>query len=147
MAGYNMIYCIGGGGGYEGSDGMNPIYFQILVSDGSRQVLEVQYFDEKIKPLGNVQLIIPQEPNAPINLLDACIVFFPEYFKDCPSIRKIAEELQGVERMDFDFGDNVPQMWARLREEALPWFKELYIMEAALKMMDLEEFDLNNGSV
>lgn len=29
MAGYSKIFCIGGEGGYLGSDGINPILFQI----------------------------------------------------------------------------------------------------------------------
>ena len=45
MAGYSKIYCIGGEGGFLGSDGMNPIDFQILVGDGNRQWLEARYFN------------------------------------------------------------------------------------------------------
>ena len=78
MAGYNKIYLIGGEGGFKGSDGINPILFQILVGDADRQWLEVHYFDQNIKPL--VKSIIPEKPD--VGLLDACIAFYPDFFKD-----------------------------------------------------------------
>lgn len=45
MAGFSKIYCVGGLGGFQGADGVNPILFQILVGDASRQWLQVHYFD------------------------------------------------------------------------------------------------------
>ena len=47
MSGYSKIYCIGGEGGFLGSDGMNPIDFQILVGDGNRQRCKMLSWTER----------------------------------------------------------------------------------------------------
>ena len=45
MAGFSKIYCIGGEGGFLGSDGINPIALQIWQGEGNRMWFEVHYFD------------------------------------------------------------------------------------------------------
>ncbi len=40
MAGITRIFSIGGGGGFGGSDGVNPIYAQIWQGEGNRQWFE-----------------------------------------------------------------------------------------------------------
>ena len=132
MAGYSKLYCIGGEGGFLGSDGVNPIFVQIWQGEGSRQWMEAHYFDERFQPLGDVKIIIPPGPDMADNLLDACIVFFPEQFKDCPSFAKVEKQLKGVDRIDFDFGENIPKGWNKLREEAREFYKELIVYKAEL---------------
>ena len=135
MAGYSKIYCIGGEGGFLGADGMNPIDFQILVGDADRQWLEVHYFNRHIQPMGRIASIIPKGPDHPDALIDACLVFFPEYFESCPSLTQVVEALGNVSRLDFDF-DGEPSGWGQLREEARHLFKHLVIYEAELKKVN-----------
>ena len=51
VAGVTKLYCVGMGGGFMGSDGVNPIYFQILVEDGSRRALLVRCYEQNVKLL------------------------------------------------------------------------------------------------
>ncbi len=134
MAGFSKIYLIGGQGGFQGADGINPIRLQIWVGDADRQWLEPHYVDRSIKPLGTIRSLVPARPDDPEALLDACIAFFPEHFKRCPSLSGVASELEGVTQMDFDLGiDRIPKIWPQLRIEARPEFKRLNIYEAELQ--------------
>ena len=137
MSGYSKIYCIGGEGGFMGSDGMNPIDFQILVGDGNRQWLEVKYFNGNIRPMGRVEVIIPKGPDPIYKdaLLDACLAFFPEYFESCSSLAQVVEVVSNAQRIDFD-SDGEPDGWAELREQARPLFRHLIIYEAELKKVN-----------
>lgn len=135
MVGISKIYCIGGEGGFLGADGMNPIYFQILVGDADRQWLEVHYFNRDIRPMGRVKVIIPAGPDHPDALIDACLVFFPEYFEACPSLAQVVEALGNVSRIDFHLNGE-PSGWTQLREEARPLFKYLVIYKAELKKIN-----------
>ena len=128
MAGYSKIYCIG----EDGFDGINPIYFQVWQGEGNRQWLEVHYFKEGLKPLGNIKSFVPQGPDMPDNLLDACIVFFPERFKKCPSFPVIEKKLAGGKGLDFDLYPGFPKGWEKLREEARTYYKDITIYEATL---------------
>src|SRR5262245_16652174 len=101
MAGYSKLYVVGGLGGFQGADGVNPIAFQILVGEGNRQWLEVHYFDRALKPIGRVRVIIPAGPDHPDALLDACIAFYPEHFRHCPLLSEVEQELLDTERLDF----------------------------------------------
>ena len=132
MAGISKIYCIGGEGGFLGEDGANPIALQIWVGDADRQWLEVRYFDRRIKPIGNVTVIVPNGPDDPNSLIDACIAFLPDYFSGCEHLPKVREGLTGANRIDFDV-DGEPNGWGALRREARGAFRKLKIWEAELK--------------
>ena len=125
MAGISKVYCIGGGGGFLGSDGVNPIYAQIWQGEGGRQWFEARYFKEGFGPMGKVQVMIPAAPDKDDNLLDACIVFFPDAFKECSSFVKIENQLKNVEHLDFDQKEGVPDGWDKFREEARDAFSDL----------------------
>ena len=140
MAGFSRIFCIGGTGGFQGADGINPINLQILVGDGNRQWLESHYFGENFGPLGNIRKIIPEGPNHPNSLIDACIAFFPSVFNKCPSIQEVREELKNVNYLDFDLEkDKIPKKWNELRQEALPHFEKLNIFKADLIELNVNE--------
>ena len=133
MAGFSKLYCVGRLGGFQGADGINPILFQIWVGDADRQWLEPHYVDASIRPLGSVRTIVPEGPDDPSALIDACIAFFPEHFKQCPSLTVVRGQLQTVTRLDFNLGkDDIPKEWTQLRREAWPFFKKLTIFEAVL---------------
>ena len=137
MAGYSMIYCVGGLGGVEGADGINPIYFQILVGDADRQWLEVHYFDQRIRPIVKAN-IVPEFPNDPNALMDACVLFFPKHFQQCQLLTKVAGELMKVKGLkgllDFNLGKkHIPRDWFALREEARPYFEQLHVFRAVLE--------------
>jgi hypothetical protein len=141
MAGYSKLYCIGEVGGYQGSDGINTIHFQILVGEGGRQWLEPQYFKPRTKPMGKIRVIIPEGPDHPNSLLDACIAFYPKYFSRCTLLAEVNLKVHNLERLDFDLGlYEIPVEWYGLREEALPMFKSLNIFEANLCELDLDGY-------
>ncbi|RJP77709.1 MAG: hypothetical protein C4524_07765 [Candidatus Zixiibacteriota bacterium] len=131
MAGFSRIYCIGGEGGFMGADGINPILLQILVSDAHRQWLEPHYFNHRIQPMGQVRVIIPESPDHPDMLLDACMAFFPEAFKSCPSFEYVANNVGSAERIDFE-AHGEPLGWYKLRQEAKPIFEQMGIWRADL---------------
>lgn len=128
MAGYSKIYCVGD----DGWDGINPIYFQILVGDADRQWMESCYFDRRITPLARIKVIIPAGPNHPDALIDACLAFCPKSFESCPSLVHVSEVLENKTRIDFHL-DGEPVGWGQLREEARPFFRKITIYEAELK--------------
>lgn len=142
MAGYSKIFCIGDLGGFQGADGINPILFQILVGDADRQWYEVIYFNKSIKPIGQIKIIIPENPNNPNALLDSCIAFYPSCFSSCPSLKVLEAKLAKATRLDFDLRRDIPQEWYQLRKDALPLFKLLNIFEANFKIIDLSNFKI-----
>lgn len=133
MGGYSRIYCIGGLGGFQGADGINPILVQIWQGEGNRQWFEARYFEGPAKPLGTVRRIVPAAPDHPDNFLDACIAFFPEAFEACPSLEGVRAEVNGVDLLDFDSGKGIPSAWKALREEARPAFDDLVVFAADLQ--------------
>jgi hypothetical protein len=140
VAGFSKIYVIGGLGGVQGADGVNPIQMQIWVGDADRQWLEPHYVDRSIKPLGAIRSIVPAKPDDPAALLDACLVFFPKHFEKCPSLAEAARSLEGMTCLDFDQGKKaVPAIWPKLREEARPYFRRLHIFEAILTPVVMRE--------
>jgi hypothetical protein len=117
-----------------GADGVNPIRLQIWVGDGDRQWLEVRYFDESTIPLGAIKTVVPEGPDHPSALLDACIAFYPAHFHGCPSMAAVSAKLESVTRLDFDAGrGKIPDGWWQLRTEARSLMKSLCIYEAILK--------------
>jgi len=133
MAGFSKIYVLGFPGGFMGSDGVNSIWGLILVGDADRQWLEPHYFDPSVRPLGRVRALVPNEPDHPDALLDACIAFFPQKFRTCPSFTKLDAAMKDVTFLDFHLGsEEIPEAWAALREEARPIFASLDIWQAEL---------------
>ncbi len=137
MAGFSKIYFIGGLGGFQGADGVNPILMQIWVGDGNRQWLQPHYIDRSIKPIGSLTTLIPDGPDSPTSLLDACIAFYPKAFEACSSLGEATLLLADATHLDFDQDPlNVPVVWRSLREEAQPHFARLNVFEAVLKPFD-----------
>lgn len=133
MSGYSRIYVVGGLGGFEGADGVNPIEFLILVGDADRQWLEPHYFSKSIKPLGKIRRIIPAGPDHADSLLDACLAFCPQSFKLCPSLAAIESALAETDCLDFHASPlEIPAAWASLREEARLPFASMNIWGADL---------------
>ena len=142
MAGFSRMFLIGSSGGFMGSDGINSIGVQILQGEGGRQWLEVNYVSDQIETLGDIEVIVPEGPNHPNRLLDACIAFYPKAFENCMHFEKVKSKLKGVKKLDFDLGKNIPEEWYALREEAVEIFKSLHIYEAPLKRLNLDDFSL-----
>ena len=139
MAGFSKIYCIGGAGGFGGSDGVKPILVQIWLGEGNRQWFEARYFDDRFKPMGSVKMVVPPVPDMPDNLLDACMVFFPEPFNKCPSYPEIEKKLKKIKFMDFNLNEGVPKGWDKFREEGRAYFNEFSLYEAVLNPVNREE--------
>ena len=133
MAGYSRIYVIGGEGGFLGSDGVYPIALEIRVGEGNRRWLEVKYFEAAIKPFGDIQTIVPNGPDSPDALIDACLAFWPEHFADCPAFPSVKASVAGMTGLDFTDPKSIPTEWSALREQARPYFDQLNIWVADLK--------------
>ncbi len=133
MAGFYKIFCVGEPGGFMGADGITPILFQILVGTSDREWLEPHYFDKSVKPLGQIRVIVPEKPNSPNALIDACLAFYPKHFESCPSMSRVKEEAESLKRLDFHLGvKEIPESWSKLRSEAQSSFESLNIWEAEL---------------
>lgn len=135
MAGYTRIYCLGGEGGYQGADGVNPIQMQIWLGEGGRQWLEAHWFGLEPRPLGQLRVLVPAAPDHPDMLLDACLAFMPDFFQACPSLEAVRGQLGAKETLDLHLGDDVPALWSRLREEARPVFAALPMWEGRLQRL------------
>ena len=90
MAGYSKIYCVG----EDTLDGINPIYYQILVGDGNRQWLEVHYLDASIMPMGSMKVIIPEGPDHPNTLIDACLAFGHNTLQNAQHSHRLPKDLK-----------------------------------------------------
>ena len=141
MTGFSTIYFIGRPGGFMGADSINSIDVMLLVAEGGRQWVEAKYITSKLKPIGNIKTMIPPQPIGFNELLDACLVFCPDLFNDCPSMKLLREKMNGIDRIDFDHEISIPEEWDSLREEALPIFKMLIahscIYGANIKPIDI----------
>ena len=137
MAGYSKLYVVGEEGGFMGADGVTNVALQIWVGEGNRQWLEPHYFRAPARGIAKVSRIVPAGPDHPDALIDACIAFYPDFFRTCPSLAEAELVLNDTELLDFDMGrSNVPVIWKKLREEARPRFKQLCIMQARLEPVE-----------
>lgn len=145
MAGYTRLYCIGEPAGFGGADGVNPIRLQIWVGEGSRMWLQAHPIDLTVQPLGGLTRIVPPAPDHPDMLLDACVVFDPERFSDCPALPALHEELERRaaladvdSTLDWDrCPRRVRKLWETVREEARETFSQFAIYGALLEPIQL----------
>lgn len=152
MAAFSKLYLIGQASFSRGTDGPNQLDMQILLGEGSRQWYEARYFKERLGPIGDVKIFVPESANEATSLLDACIVFVASQFRSCPSFAEADLILKGIDRLDFGATpESVPVIWKQLRREALPLFRQLPIFETSLTLLDLSEeiydCDLDEESV
>jgi|TARA_B110000495_G_C22759032_1_gene444471 hypothetical protein len=143
MAGFSTIYCIGWEGGFQGSDGMNPIHFQILQGEGERRWLEPHYFDKTITPIGRISIVIPESPDLKDAIIDACVAFAPKFFEKCPTLEQVKKECSSITTLDFDLSkETIPDSWYVLRKEARPIVeKELNIVRARMNHLEPSKID------
>ena len=140
MAGFSRIYLIGEPGGFQGADGINSIHLQIWVGDADRQWYEAHYFEDDIKPIANLRSMVPESSENPNALLDACIAFYPDVFKNCLHFSAVKNKLRDCTMLDFNLGKkDIPEEWYELRKEARKIFEGLYIFEAKLKKLTLRD--------
>jgi hypothetical protein len=138
---YSAIYLIGTLNRAREEEGQHPIAMQILVGEGGNQWLEPHYFDRSLRPLGDVELMISSGPGSANALIDACIVFLPEYFVRCPALQTMQLALAGVTCLDFSCRDSIPRAWEDLREQARPYFALLDIRRAVLQPLPVWQMD------
>lgn len=121
----------------RGHEGLDPALFEIWVGDAGRQWLEVRYLDEKIRPMENITRFVPETPDSNLSLIDACILFHPLHFADCPSINKAREAVRAEVKGNFldlgNAGKGFREQWNAMRYEALKAMAGLQICLAELK--------------
>ena len=138
MAGFYKLFVVGGAGGFMGSDGVNPVEFIILEGGGNRMWFEARHFRPHNR-VSRVRAMVPAGARDPNALIDAVLAFDLGRFADCPSFAAVREQLEGVDRLDFDQDINIPAAWPALREEARPIFERMCIWEADLNRIELGE--------
>lgn len=129
MSGYSKIYFICE---HIESGGIPDFSLQIWQSEGNRQWLEPKYFDSRLSPIGNINILIPQGPEDKNVLIDACIAFAPQLFEKCKSLHKVKTKLRNANRLDFNLNaEPIPEEWKDLREEAREIYNNLnlYVVE------------------
>jgi len=130
LAGFIKLYLIGGRGGFDGADGINPIDLIIGVGASDREWLE-PIFAAKKSYLG-IEVIIPDPDNYQNSIIDACIAFAPDLFKKCELLHKVAVELGGSNRLDFTDKNTIPKSWEELRDQARPIFGNISVFESPI---------------
>ncbi len=102
--------------------------------------LEPHYHDPRLKPIGKLKTIVPERPDAPDMVLDACLAFAPALFAaTCPSLKRVKKELGDLTQLDFNMGQHeVPASWAVLRDEARAEFATLAVWSAELERVDID---------
>ena len=144
-AGYSNIFLVDDQGdklGFmnHGTPEYNTNLFVILQGENDRQWLESKYIHQEIKPLGKIQVVIPQDPEGENVLLDACIAFAPKFFESCPSLNLVKSVIPDDTHLDFNM-NGLPENWDNLREEARSIFeKKIRILHFPIidKPLDLD---------
>ena len=136
MAGITKVYCVGGSGGYLGADGINPVALVILLGDGNRQWFELGRRAEDVEPLGNVSVLIPEDPAGADRILDACLAFGPSLFPGCPTMGKVKSLVGQSRSVDRHSGPKpLREAWRKLREEARSIFEGIGVCCGELEPM------------
>jgi len=131
---YSRIYCVG----IQNEQADCQAKFQVFVSSDPRPRFDVNYLDRSVTQLGAVRSIFPENSSDSRSLVDACIAFFPEQFRGCPSLRVVEKMLRQVRELDFQSKPTPPE-WRRLRSEAEEAFKHLRIYEAPLRELSPQQ--------
>lgn len=100
----------------------------LLIGEGNRQWIEARHFWGEPDGEPHPRVLIPEGPDCPDMLFDACLAFMPEYFASCPSYTEVKPFLATATGLDFNMDhENIPSAWDKWREEARPLFSELLI--------------------
>ena len=103
----------------------------ILIGSGLKRTISTL-----ASAIGHIKVVVPEGPDHPHALLDACLAFYPTAFAQCASMKEVQSKLAEAQRLDFDLGKNeIPQEWYQLRSEAKELFRSIHIFEAELKMI------------
>lgn len=120
MAGIVAYYFVGGGGGFQGADGMGNCDFVVEVGAGSREWLSlVKYLSYNHKPISvSVKTMIPTDPYDKDRARRMLILWASDLFESCPSFELVKKEIEGTEFVDFHMGYGVPEHFNDLLEES-----------------------------
>ena len=134
MAGFHKIYMIGGQGGFLGSDGINPIGFQILVGNADREWLEVKYFDEHFQSIAGITHMVPLRPINDENIINGIIMFGPQLFmQDCDLLKDAFKHFKDLGKKKIDMGIDQPDFWNELVDQAQSKFQNINLYSADIK--------------
>ena len=134
MAGYERIYLFGGLGGYMGADGMNPIAMQIWVGWSDRKWLEAHYFVDDLEAIGGIKAIIPKQHDEELNLLEASIIFGPQFYTmKCDLMEITMKYFSALNKTKIDLAEDAPEFWDDVVKQARPVFNTLNVFQADLK--------------
>jgi len=141
MAGFYKIYLVGGSGGFLGFDGINPIFFQILIGTADREWLEPKYFDEKFSSMSNITHMVPQGPINDENIIDGLIIFAPQLFEEsCDLLKEAHSYFDELGKKKIDMSVHQPKFWNELIIQAKPTFENLKLYKANIEDLRPESF-------
>ncbi len=87
--------------------------------------------------MGKLKTIVPERPDAPDMVLDACLAFAPALFAArCPSLDRVTKELGDLDQLDFNLGQKrIPASWPALREQARAEFAKIGVWSTELELV------------
>ncbi len=129
MAGIARIWIVGS----LGYDGLTNINMMILEGASSRMWFEAAKGYEDMK-LQKVKVFIPPGPDDKNMVIDMCMCFYPEAFKDIPEYNELMNKLESGTRIDMKF----PTGWGLVRKKVRPVFEKLHVFA-----LDVPDKDIN----
>ena len=134
---YVKMLLVGKKAGSEQKSGINSIDVAILIGANSREYLEAMRpsYKNASKPIWEIDSMIPDPRNYSNSIIDACIAFCPEKFKDCSYFDEVVKQVGNSERIEFVNEDKIPSSWSKLRNQALPIFEKMTVFEAKISEM------------
>lgn len=98
----------------------------VLFGHGNRISMKARVPNGHLRPLGQIDTVIPEGPHSETALLDALLAFWPERFRSCPSLAGVESKLADVTFLDFnEHPERIPSEWPQLRREARPIYERL----------------------
>ena len=119
---YSVVYLIGLKSESEFWGNLTSTELILLQGEGNRQWIEVHYPNGSKRGCGK-KVLIPEKPEDPHAILDTCMAFLPEVFKDIPSHGDLKRIVGNSDRIDLNL--DKPKEWDGLRSECIKFMERL----------------------
>ena len=98
---------------------MSDYDFEITVFASDREYYEVKYKTYNFKPISlSFEGFVPFGPGEKDTLRIAMILFASNLFEECPSMKILKKEMEGMKYIDFCVGKSIPEHFMDLLEES-----------------------------
>ena len=127
---YSVVYLIGLKSESEFWGNLTSTELILLQGEGNRQWIEVHYPNGSKRGCGK-KVLIPERPEDPHAILDTCMAFLPEVFKDIPSHGDLKRIVGNSDRIDLNL--DKPKEWDGLRSECIKFMDRLHVETLKIK--------------